>query len=67
VLHILGLEKNLISFNNMSDVGSTHSISEGFMQDGQRCDGLNERILDWNLIHVARGCRLDWMKKHRCF
>jgi hypothetical protein len=43
---------------------SAHSISEGFMKDGQRYDGLNERSSDWNPIQVTRECRLVWMKKH---
>jgi hypothetical protein len=43
---------------------SAHSISEEFMQYGQRYDGLNERSSYWNPIQITRQCRLDWMQKH---
>jgi hypothetical protein len=60
-----GLARNLISVSKMIDV-AVHTILEGFMQDGQRCDGLNERNLDWYPVQVVRECQLDWMKQYHC-
>jgi hypothetical protein len=38
---------------------SPHSISEVFVQDGQRCNSINERILDWNHVQVTRECQFE--------
>jgi hypothetical protein len=49
------------SYHNINS-WCAYSISEGFMKDGQRCDGINERGSDWNHIQVIRECRLNWMQ-----
>jgi hypothetical protein len=43
-----------------------HSILEGYVQYGQRRDGLNEMSSDWNSVQVIRECPLDWMQQHHC-
>jgi hypothetical protein len=55
VLHIQGLERNLIYVSKMSDVG-VHTLFQKDLCKMVRGDGINERSSDWNPIQVSREC-----------
>jgi hypothetical protein len=65
VLHIPGLERNLIFVSKMSDAGVHTLFQKDSCKMVRGAMVLMKGVQDWYPIQVVRECQLDWMQQHR--
>jgi hypothetical protein len=66
VLHILGLERNIISVSKMSDAGVHTIFEKDSCKMVRGAMVLMRGVWIGTLVQVVGECQLDWMQQYNC-